>query len=58
MMLTLSTPASMAVSMSRFTPLVALHTSASRPSDAMSFTASNSPLETAAKPASTTSTPS
>ena len=58
MMLTLSTPASMATSMSLLTPRVALQISASSPSEAMSFTASNSPSEMHAKPASMISTPS
>ena len=58
MMLTLSTPHAMAMSMSLITPLVALHISASSPSEATSFTPLDSPSETTAKPASITSTPS
>lgn len=57
MMLTLSTPAWMAASMSLMTPRVALQISASSPSLATSLTASNSPWEMHAKPASMTSTP-
>jgi len=57
MMLTESASESMAASMSLLTLLVALQISASRSAPAMSLTASFSPAETAANPASTTLTP-
>jgi len=57
MILTESTSASIAASISFLTLLVALQISASSPAPAMSLTASFSPVETAANPASMTSTP-
>lgn len=57
-MLTLSTPASMAMSMSLMTLLVALQISVLSPCWLMSFTACLSPGLTAANPASMTFTPS
>jgi hypothetical protein len=53
----LSAPAFATVSMSLLTPREALQISARNPASAISFTASISPSETAAKPASITSTP-
>ena len=54
----LSAPLFATTSISPRVPRAALQISALNPASAISFTASNSPSETAAKPASITSTPS